>query len=256
LTREHVQRMYSRKRAAGLSAARVRRIRGVLSPVSNRAVGWGLIGRSVCEQASPTRVPAPEIRPLDRDEAKRFLEAAELDRHHALYVLGLTSGMRLGEIGGCSDLDLDLGVLRVRRALVTGYGQTLEAPKTPNSRRSVVLTRTAAEALLRHRERQAAKGFPVDGVAPLFTNTVGRPINPSHLRCRSFKPISRKAGLPVTTFHAATRHTCCCILLAQVVNPRVVSLQFGHSSVAFTLRRYASDLPGWGDDGAMDSALS
>jgi integrase len=100
------------------------------------------------------------MRPLDRDEAKRFLEAAELDRHHALYVLGLTSGMRLGEIGGCSDLDLDLGVLRVRRALVTGYGQTLEAPKTPNSRRSVVLTRTAAEAPLRHRERQAAQGFP------------------------------------------------------------------------------------------------
>jgi hypothetical protein len=53
-------------------------------------------------------------------------------------------------------------VLRVRRALVTGYGQTFEAPKTPNSRRSVVLTQTAAEPLLRHRERRAAQGFPVD----------------------------------------------------------------------------------------------
>jgi len=257
LTREHVQRMYSRKRAAGLSAARVRRIHGVLSSVLNRAVGWGLIGRNVCEEASPPRVPAPEIRPLDRDEARRFLKAAESDRHHALYVLGLTSGMRFGEIGGLfwSDLDLDLGVLRVRRALVTGYGQTLEAPKTPNSRRSVVLTQTAAEALLRHRERQAAQGFPVDGDALVFTNTVGKPINPSHLRCRSFKPILREAGLPDTTFHAATRHTCCCILLARGVNPRVVSLQLGHSSVAFTLQRYASYLPGWGDDGAMDSAL-
>lgn len=28
------------------------------------------------------------------------------------------------------------------------------------------------------------------------------------------------------------------------------------SSVAFTLQRYASYLPGWGDNGAMDSALS
>ena len=160
-------------------------------------------------------MPAPEIRPLDRDKAKRFLEAAESDRHHALYVLGLTSGMDVGEIGGLFWSDLDLGVLRVRRALVTGYGQTLEAPKTPNSRHSVVLTQTAAEALLRHRERRAAQGFPVDCVALVFTNTVGRPINPSHLLCRLFKPILRKARLPNTTFHAATRHTCCCILLAR-----------------------------------------
>jgi integrase len=47
-----------------------------------------------------------------------------------LYVLGLTSGMRIGEIGGLfwSDLDLDLGVLHVQRSLITGYGQTFEPP--------------------------------------------------------------------------------------------------------------------------------
>ncbi len=40
LTREHVQRMYSRKRDQGLSAARVRRIHGVLSAALNKAVSW------------------------------------------------------------------------------------------------------------------------------------------------------------------------------------------------------------------------
>ena len=64
-----------------------------------------------------------------------------------------------------SNLDLDLGVLRVRHAFVTGYGLTFEAPKIPNCRRSAVLTQTAVETLLRHRERQAAPGFPVDGDA-------------------------------------------------------------------------------------------
>ena len=63
------------------------------------------------------------------------------------------------------------------------------------------------------------------------------------------------AGLPSTTFHAATRHMCCCILLLQGVNPRSVSLQLGHSSVAFTLQKYGHFLPGWDDDGAMDEAL-
>jgi integrase len=258
LRREHVQRMYSCKRDEGLSAARVRRIHGVLSSALNHAVRWGLIEHNICKEVSPPKVPTPEIRPLSRDEARRFLEATESDRYHALYVLGLTSGMRIGEIGGLfwSDLDLDRGTLHIQRSLVTGYGQTLEPPKTPNSRRNVVLAQVATEALLHHRERQAAEGLPVEGHALVFTNTVGKPINPSHLLCRSFKPTLKRVGLPDTTFHAATRHTCCCILLAQGVNPRVVSLQLGHSSVAFTLQRYASYLPGWGDNGAMDEALS
>jgi integrase len=98
LRREQVQRMYSDKRDGGLSAARVRRIHGVLSSALNQALRWSLIEHNVSKEVTPPRVPAPEIRPFSRDEARRFLEATESDRFHALYVLGLTSGMRLGEI--------------------------------------------------------------------------------------------------------------------------------------------------------------
>ena len=52
LTREHVQRMYSQKRDAGLSAARVRRIHGVLSSVFNHALRWRLIDHNVCKEVS------------------------------------------------------------------------------------------------------------------------------------------------------------------------------------------------------------
>lgn len=90
----------------------------------------------------------------------------------------------------------------------------------------------------------------------MFTNGAGKLVNPLHLICRSFKPLLKRAGLPETTFHAATHHTCCCILLLQGVNPKAVSLQLGHSSVAFTLQKYAHFLTGFGDNGAMDSALS
>jgi hypothetical protein len=40
------------------------------------------------------------------------------------------------------------------------------------------------------------------------------------------------------------------------VNLKAVSLQLGHSSVAFTLQKYAHFLPRFGDNGAMDTALS
>ncbi len=259
LTRKQVQRMYARKRDEGLSAARVRRIHGVLSSALNHALRWRLVEHNVCKEVSPPRVPPPEIRPFSLDEAKRFLATAQGDRFEALYVLGMTSGMRLGELGGLfwSDVDLARRVLYVQRALITGHGgQTLESPKTPGSRRGISLTAKVVDALLRHRKQQQAEGFPVEGDVLVFTNRAGNPVNPSHLLYRSFKPLLKRAGLPDTTFHAATRHTCCCILLMQGVNPKAVSLQLGHSSVAFTLQKYAHFLPGFGDNGAMDAALS
>ncbi len=89
-----------------------------------------------------------------------------------------------------------------------------------------------------------------------FTNTVGNPVDHSHFRRNHFKKVLEKAGLPDTTFHAATRHTCCCILLLEKVNPKSIALQMGWSSVAFMLENYARFLPHWNDGGAMDNALA
>jgi integrase len=259
LTRQQVQRLYSQKRDAGLSAARVRRIHGVLSSALNHALRWRLIDQNVCKEVSPPRVPAPEIRPFNAEEAKRFLTAARGDRYHALYVLGLTTGARIGELGGLlwSDIDLDRRVMRVQRALIIGRGgQTFEPPKTPNSRRSIGLSQRAVEALGCHAERQKVEGFAVEGDSLVFTNTAGGLINLSHLLCRSFKLLLEKAGLPRTTFHAATRHTFCCLALRQGINARTISLAMGHSSVAFTLSKYASYIPTYGDTAVgLDEAL-
>lgn len=161
LSRERVQRLYSDKLDAGLSAARVRRIHGAFTSALNTAVRWGLIERNVCEEVLPPRVPQPEIRPFNKQEAKRFLAAAEGDRYEALFVLGLTSGARWGELTGLflSDLDLDRGVMYIQRNLINGYGgHTFDTPKTRGSRRSVGLTRLAVEALKR-REHRGGLGF-------------------------------------------------------------------------------------------------
>jgi hypothetical protein len=70
-SRDDVQGMYSRKLDGGLSAARVRRIHGVLSSALNHAVSWRLVERNVCREVSPPRVPAPEIRALRARETLR-----------------------------------------------------------------------------------------------------------------------------------------------------------------------------------------
>lgn len=260
LTRNQVQKLYSQKRDAGLSPARVRRIHGVLSAALNTAVTWKMVEGNVCKQVSAPKVPPPEIRAFNSEEAKRFLAAATEDRYFALYVLGISTGARFGELGGLywSDVDLDRRKIHIQRGLITGYGgQTFDTPKTANSRRNIGLTTRAIEALVKHRKRQKEAGFPVEGDALVFTNTLGNPINLSHLYRLSFKPLLKRAGLPDTTFHAATRHTFCCLALEEGVNIRTISLAMGHASVAFTLQRYASYIPSYGDtaDG-LDSALS
>jgi integrase len=105
----------------------------------NYALHWRLGEHNVCKEVTPPRVPSLKKWPLSLEEAKRFLAATEGDRF-ATFVLGLTSGMRLGELGGLfwSDMDLARRVLHVKRSLTTGHGrQTLEAPKTPRSRRII-----------------------------------------------------------------------------------------------------------------------
>ncbi len=259
LTRAQVQRMYSQKGSAGLSAARIRRIHGVLSSALNYAVKWRLIEHNVCKEVSPPRVNSPVIRPLSSEEARRFLKTARTDRFYALYVLAITTGARMGELGGLfwSDIDPEHRALRIQRSLITGRGgQSLEPPKTGNSLRTIGLSNRALEALEGHRKQRGNEGHPTQGDTLVFVNTAGKPINPSHITSRSFKPILKRAELPNTTFHAATRHTFCCLALQQGVNAKTISMAMGHSSVAFTLQRYAAFIPNYGDTAdAMDSVL-
>lgn len=259
LRRDQVQRMYSKKISAGLSAARVSCVHRVLSVALNKAVLWRYLDHNICKEVLPPRVPAPEIRPFSLEEARRFLAAAEGERYQALYVLGLTSGARWGELAGLfwQDLDLDRSIMHIQRSLVNSRGRLVfDTPKTKGSIRNVGLTALATEALQQHREHQREEGFQVEGNTLVFINRAGKPLHQSNFIRRSFKPLLKRADLPETNWHAATRHTCTCLLLLERVNPKSVALQMGWSSVAFMLERYARFLPGWGDGGAMDQMLS
>lgn len=259
LDRRTIQAMYSGKRDGGLSASRVKRIHDVLAAALNVAVKWGYIHNNPCDAVTKPKVQSPEIRPFSKDEAKRYIAAAQGERYEALFVLGLTSGARWGELAGLQwrDLDLESRVMHIQRALVNGYGgHTFDTPKTNGSRRSVGLTQRATDALVSHRERMRDEGHKVTGDALVFVNTLGKPLHSSNFIRRYFKPLLKRAGLPDTNWHAATRHSCTCILLLEGVNPKSVAMQMGWSSVAFMLTNYARFLPGWGDGGAMDAALS
>jgi integrase len=159
LTAAHVQALYAAKLRDGLKPSSVRYIHAVLHRALEQAVRFNLIPFNPASRVDPPKIRQEEITPLDADQARRFLHAARGDRFEALYVLSLTTGLRMGEALGLrwSDVDLDAGTLRVSRQVQRmreGGGLVFSEPKNA-SRRTLDLPQRAVEALRSHRKKQA-----------------------------------------------------------------------------------------------------
>ena len=117
LAPDHVQYFYQSKLDDGLAPGTVRLMHGILHQALEQAVKWGAIPRNVCKAVTPPKPNPEEIRPLDAEQAKRFLEVSRGNRLEALYVLAVTAGLRVGELLGLKweDVDLDTKTLSVRR---------------------------------------------------------------------------------------------------------------------------------------------
>ena len=201
---------------------------------------------------------------LSPDEARKLLETARGNHLEALYVLAVHTGMRQGELLGLKwgDVDLESGVIRIRRTLTRNKGRlVLGEPKTKCSRRTVRLTDKAVQALREHLERQMEemkrRGDLYQDQGFIFTTGAATPVDPSHLRKRYFAPLLKKAGLPCIRFHDL-RHTCATLLLSRNVHVKYVQELLGHATVAITLNTYSHVIPGMGDQTAraMEDALS
>ena len=257
----HLQSLYRERLDSGLSGSTVQKMHYVLHKALSQAVKWNLIPRNPASAVKAPTASSKEMHPLSASEARRLLEAARDDRLEALYVLGIHTGMRRGELLALQWGDVSLGnsepaVMRVHRTLTRtedGKGNTLGDPKTEKSGRTVRLTPRAQDALKRHRTRQAEErlkaGSAYQNGNLVFATMIGTPINPSNLRTRSFAPLLKKAGLPKITFHDL-RHTTASLLFSKNVHPKFVQELLGHPPVAFTLDTYSHMLPGMGGEAA------
>jgi integrase len=186
---------------------------------------------------------------LTAEQVRTLLGAALGDRMEALYVLAVTTGMRQGELLALRwrDISLEARSIGVQGSLQrTPFGLIIAEPKTTRSRRQVMLTTAACEALMRHRIRQNAErlllGAAWEDHGLVFANTVGRPIEATNLIRQSFKPLLKKAGIPRIRFHDL-RHTAATLLLGQGTHPKIVSEMLGHSTIAVTLDLYSHVTP-------------
>ena len=219
-------------------------VRATLTPLS-RVFGYaarrGLIASNPVrrlEKGERPRVERRAMRILSSEEIGRLLDAAS-PKYHALLSTALFSGLRQGELLGLvwADVDLDAGLLRVRRQLDRD-GERAK-PKTPGAIRDVVLMPTLGTML---REHRLASPFAGED-DPVFASETGTPLQHRNVSQRGLEPAMRRAGLngngPKLRFHDL-RHCFASMLIAMGANVVFVSKQLGHARTSITTDVYGS----------------
>jgi integrase len=223
LTPEDVDRFLAAKAEAGLSRTYIGRLRTLLADALRHAERRGLVTRNAAAlSAMPRTEPATPRRSLSPEEARCFLEAAEGERLGALVTLGMTLGLRPGELTGLLWSDLDLSA---STATLTVSGSMKRRPdgsvargdvkRSTAGRRTIALPPLAVDAVRAHQERQAGErqvaGDAWTDNGLVFTSNVGTPVDPSHLR-RVVARVAKRAGVDVG-FPYILRHTALSLLV-------------------------------------------
>lgn len=258
LSPQHVQALYANRIREGLSTSTVHHLHEVLHNALESALRFGLVARNVTSVVDVPRMRRHEMRCYSPEEARRLLMATEAsgNRLHALYVLAVSTGMRLGELLALrwKDVELDACVLRVTATLKRDKENqwAWAEPKTRRSRRQIALSPIAVAALRAHHLRQYEErlklGLAWTDYGLVFATEAGTPLYGGNVY-RAFQRLQVRAGLPTIRFHDL-RHTCATMLLSARVNPKIVSEMLGHASVAITLDIYSHVLPDMQQDAA------
>lgn len=217
LTPLAIQRVYGELLDAKLSARTVRYVHSVLHNALDSAVQWRMLSVNPTAAVKlPKRKPTRTMRPLNEEEAKRFLtvcrardEKGKLAHRLGVYFeVALVTGMRPSELFALHwrDVNLKAGAVTVRRSLVrTGGGKwKLAETKTERGRRSIPIPLETVEALKEWKRRQAEERIaagsawtgaskPTEGL--VFTGLQGQPLETRNLSLRDLARVAIDAGL-------------------------------------------------------------
>ena len=254
LTSEHIDVFYAKLLSKGKSPKSIKDIHGIVRSALQYAVKKKRLPRNVADDVDLPRIERYKSQVLDKEQARKLLEAARESRYETLLTVALASGMRRGELLALrwSDIQLDAKSLHVQRTVyrVKGAGYVESEPKTNRGRRNIMLPQFVIAVLKQHRAQQLEMRLQA---GPLwidrdlvFCNTTGDFLYPDNVSA-DFKRLVEKAGLPAMRFHDL-RHSAATILLAMGVHPKVVQERLGHSTIAMTMDIYSHVLPSMQQD--------
>jgi integrase len=129
----------------------------------------GFLGDNPVRRTQLPRAVESERAGWTAEEARRFLAAASDHLLASAFHLAAVAGLRRGEVLGLrwSDLDLDVGRLRVAQQLMVEAGRIRLKPVPDRHRRTVALPPHILKMLVNHRRREADHSAGASMAAPV-----------------------------------------------------------------------------------------
>lgn len=224
-----------------------------LKPCLAEAEKQGYIQKNYCKMVTlPKDNSTKEIKVLTPEQQKSFISAIKGHELEVLFLVALSTGLRLGEILGLkwSDIDFDKGALTVNRTLqrVTEISKDgsreskiiEQLPKTKNSIRTIPIPQNILSRLKDYRLGQNKNRLKLGELYSnndyVFCNELGYPIDDKR-PARNLKSILTKLDIEPIKFHGL-RHTYATRLFEANVAPKTVQVLMGHYDISITLDIY------------------
>lgn len=247
LTPHAIQHFYNSLSKEGLSPGSVHHVHNILHKALQQAVVLGYLRGNPADFCKLPRLERKEMKPLDDDAIRRFMEAAKGHPYEILLMVTLFTGMRRGEVLGLtwSCVDFDGGTLLIDKQLQRvkdAEGKSvykLTSPKSGKWRR-VTPAGFVLELLRRQRRRQAEwrlrAGPAWEDSGLVFTDELGGHLFPGAVYL-AFKELAASIGCPEARFHDL-RHSYAVAAIKSGDDIKTVQSNLGHASAAFTLNVY------------------
>lgn len=242
-----IQHFYNSCTQKGLSPKSVKNIHGVLHKALQQAVAIGYLRTNPSDACTLPRVVKKEIKPLDDDAIRRFMEAVQGHPFEILYLVTLFTGLRQGEALGLTwdCVDFDAGSLLICKQLQNvledkgHYAYQLASTKNGKARK-ITPAGFVMDMLRRQWNRQAEwrlrAGPAWEDSGLVFTNELG-----GHLAIntvyKQFKKLAAAIGFPEARFHDL-RHSYAVTAIRSGDDIKTVQGNLGHATASFTLDVY------------------
>jgi integrase len=221
-------------RPGGLKPRTVGHVHRAIHRMLKQAVRWRLIA---INPASDLELPTQPMVTLTVEQARALLKAARPRPWlHALILLGVATGARLGELLALqwADINLDQGTVRIGRSRrIVNRRMQVKGPKTQAGYRTVVVGPVTIAELKRLRIRQvrqrlALRGQYYTGEDLVICKPDGRPYRPDSTSTQ-FRTFVDRLGLPKSIHVHTLRHSAASFLAAAGVPASDIAAQLGHA---------------------------
>lgn len=218
----------------------------LLSSMLTTAVQWQIIPSNPCGRVKPPHVDYKEAAVLDEKEVEQLISCLDDEplKYKTAVMLILYTGLRRGELCGlnCEDVDLDNGIIQVKRSLLytTNKGIYEDTTKNKHSQRFIQIPPDMVKLLKEYKAEQARQrlliGDQWQNSGKLITSDNGSALYPDTLSAW-FRKFIKKNNLPDAHIHTL-RHVSATLLIAGGVDVATVSNRLGHANKTTTLNIY------------------